>query len=101
MKQSEFEAIPITNQVMFGSEMVWDDDGQKWWIGEIDGKLHRRQFGPQFSTADFVVTHNGEPARVRIPFTDAPSERLFRAAREWGAKHFNCNELDLEVTASS
>lgn len=100
MKKAEFEALPITNKVMFGSEMVWDDEGEKWWIGEIDGKIHRRQFGPQFSIAEFTVTHNGESARVRIPFVDAPSERLLQAAHEWGAKNFNCSEEELEVMAS-
>jgi|GEM_PF-6052989 len=101
MKQSELEALPVAKGVMFGSELVWDEDGEKWWIGLIDGVPHRRPFGPQFSVAEFEVSSGAEKASVRIPFSGVASDRLKRAAMSWGAKHFGCDEIDLEVTASS
>lgn len=101
MNQAELEAIPITDKVMFGSDMVWDDHGEKWWIGEIDGKPHRRPFGPQFSTATFTVSHGERREKVSIPFLGETSDRLPRAAAEWGAKEFGCDPSEVEVSASS
>ena len=101
MNQAELEAIPITDKVMFGSDMVWDDHGEKWWIGLIDGKPHRRRFGPQFKTATFSVSRGSDRASVRIPFSGDPCDRLSKAAMRWGADYFSCSESELSVSASS
>ena len=101
MKRSEFEALPITETAMFGSEMVWDGEGERWWIGLIDGEPHRRRFGPTFYTGSFTVSYGDKSANVRIPYQGEGGDRLLSAARTWGATYFNCVAEDLKVEASS
>lgn len=96
MNKAEFEAIPITDKVMLGSDMVWDEFGERWWIGTIDGIPYRRRFGPQFSSATFRATKGGESAMVSIPFTGEYTDRVLRSATEWAAKHFNCSVESLD-----
>lgn len=99
MNQTEFDAMPITDELMFGEVMLWDENNERWWVGLIDGKPHRRRSVPLFNRASFRVANESRSAVIEILFLGSPDDRLQRAAANWGADQFGCSANDVTVDA--